>query len=61
MASEEHLKILMHGVERWNQWREKNPEIEPDLDEANLWMADLSEAKLSEADLLVGNNYSTFY
>jgi len=57
MASEEHLKILMHGVERWNQWREKNPEIEPDLDEANLWMedlskADLSAAKLSEADLI---------
>ncbi len=55
MASEEHLKILMHGVERWNQWREKNPEIEPDLDEANRWMEDLSKADLSVAGLTRAN------
>ena len=51
MANEEHLKILKQGVAAWNQWRKQNPEIIPDLSEANLRRADLSEADLSEADL----------
>lgn len=36
MAYEEHLEILGQGVAVWNQWREKNPKIAPDLAEANL-------------------------
>src|SRR5579864_6817578 len=36
MANPEHLNILKQGVETWNQWREEHPEIEPDLQEANL-------------------------
>ncbi len=66
MANEEHLKILKQGVEAWNQWREKNPEIKPDLvkailtntnlsganlTNANLWVTNLSEANLTEANL----------
>ncbi len=51
MANEEHLKILKQGVEAWNEWREKNPQITPDLSKANLIMADLSGADLSGADL----------
>jgi hypothetical protein len=31
MANPEHLEILKQGVEAWNEWREKNPDIEPDL------------------------------
>lgn len=36
MANPEHLKILEQGVEVWNRWREANPEIRPDLIEAEL-------------------------
>jgi len=42
MANEEHLKILKQRIEAWNEWREKNPQITPDLSGANLIMADLS-------------------
>jgi len=51
MANEEHLAILKRGVEAWNQWREKNPDIGPDLGEANLIGAHLSGADLSKANL----------
>lgn len=36
MASQEHLTIFRRGQEVWNQWRDENPEITPDLSEANL-------------------------
>src|SRR2546426_614142 len=61
MANQEHLDILKQGVERWNQWRKKHPEIQPDLSKAylkgaNLYGAELgavnlSGARLMEADL----------
>jgi hypothetical protein len=41
MANEEHLARLKQGVEAWNQWRDKHPEIYPDLREADLAGADL--------------------
>src|SRR5258706_4812052 len=47
----EHLKILRQGVEAWNQWRTKNPEIEPYLRDASLHGADLSRAYFTGADL----------
>jgi uncharacterized protein YjbI with pentapeptide repeats len=31
MANEEHVKILMQGVDAWNQWRMENPDVRPDL------------------------------
>ncbi len=31
MVNPEHLEILKQGVEAWNQWRENNPDVEPDL------------------------------
>jgi hypothetical protein len=51
MANEEHLNILKQGVEAWNQWRKENPEIRPDLSEANLREANLSGINLDGAGL----------
>jgi uncharacterized protein YjbI with pentapeptide repeats len=36
MANPEHLEILKHGVEEWNKWRLKHPDIRPDLTSAYL-------------------------
>jgi|GEM_PF-1000201 len=51
MANEEHLAILSQGVMAWNQWRQDNPELTPDLSGANLSDASLSGANLSRVDL----------
>ena len=51
MANPEHFAKLKEGVEPWAQWRDENPRIEPDLDEADLGGADLRGAWLSEANL----------
>ena len=55
MANEEHLRILKQGVEVWNQWRGKNPEVRPDLSGADLSDANLSETDLSGANLIGAN------
>ena len=39
MANPEHLQILIQGVEVWTKWREKHPEIRPDLRGGSLWVA----------------------
>jgi len=49
MANPEHLAILRQGVEVWNQWREENPDIQPDFMEAELFNEDLRGADLSKA------------
>jgi len=36
MANPEHVEILKQGVNVWNEWREENREIRPDLREADL-------------------------
>jgi uncharacterized protein YjbI with pentapeptide repeats len=51
MAAEEHLQIIRQGVAVWNEWREKNPELIPDLSKANLHKADLNFANLRDANL----------
>ncbi|MBZ4218968.1 MAG: pentapeptide repeat-containing protein [Chlorobium sp.] len=51
MANSEHLKLLKEGVATWNIWRQENPEIHPDLQEAPLATLDLRGANLAEADL----------
>jgi uncharacterized protein YjbI with pentapeptide repeats len=51
MANQEHVDRLKAGVEAWNQWRQEQPEIEPDLSGANLSYADLAGANLSYATL----------
>ena len=61
MANPEHLEILKQGVEVWNKWQRDNPDIIPNLigvdlngvnlREAYFWRANLSGAKIMEADL----------
>lgn len=51
MANEEHLAILMQGVEIWNRWRNEHLDTMPDLSGADLCSIDLSRADLSETDL----------
>lgn len=37
MANQEHLEILLGGnVDKWNKWREENPDIVPDLSETEI-------------------------
>jgi uncharacterized protein YjbI with pentapeptide repeats len=42
MANPEHLEILKQGVEVWNDWRKKYPDIQPFLVDADLSGIDLS-------------------
>jgi len=51
MTNEEHLALLRQGINVWNNWRESNPEIRPNLLAADLRGADLREADLSGANL----------
>jgi hypothetical protein len=51
MANEEHLKLIKQGVEAWNAWRHENPDIRPDLSEADLDGARLGKVDLRGADL----------
>ena len=60
MANKEHLDILDQGVEVWNQWREDNPDLKPDLSHGilnhmNLNKADLRFTNLVEAKLVDTN------
>lgn len=52
MANPEHFAKLKEGVEAWNQWRTVNPDIAPDLREADLSGITLYEANLSKANLI---------
>jgi uncharacterized protein YjbI with pentapeptide repeats len=51
LANAEHVAKLTEGVERWNQWKGQNPELRPDLSEADLEGVKLTGADLSGAYL----------
>jgi hypothetical protein len=36
MANDEHVAILKKGVDAWNEWRERNTDVRPDLRAVNL-------------------------
>jgi selenocysteine lyase/cysteine desulfurase len=60
MANEEQLELLEGGTKAWNRWREANPDIRIDLEEADLrekqlYRANLSGANLVKADLSGAN------
>lgn len=45
------LAILMRGVVHWNKWRQRNPEVIPSLDGADLRGADLRNAMLFDTNI----------
>jgi hypothetical protein len=55
MANPEHVAMLKRGVEKWNQWRKDNPDIEIDLMGVSLSKLDLDKANLSRAHLNFAN------
>ena len=59
MANDEHLALLRQGTAVWNQWRERNPDVVPDLEAADLSGADLSGADLRRANLCIACLYDT--
>jgi len=59
MANQEQLEILAQGVAAWNAWRKKNPDVRPDLGEAEFSGADLQNANLKWAKLQGANLQGT--
>jgi Pentapeptide repeats (8 copies) len=60
MADKEHFERLMHDVPAWNEWRQENSKVKPDLSYAvmrgaDLMLANLAGADLHEADLVLAN------
>jgi uncharacterized protein YjbI with pentapeptide repeats len=68
MANREQLELLKEGIDAWNDWREKNPDVQPNLEDADLQglnlckanfkgillrRANLQNANLCEANLTV--------
>lgn len=51
MAKPEHLEILKRGVDVWNKWRGENPNLLPDLTEANLYGKNLGDIDFFHTDL----------
>jgi uncharacterized protein YjbI with pentapeptide repeats len=51
MADNNQITILSQGVEIWNKWREENPDVLIDLNNAKLMHMNLKNANLAEADL----------
>jgi hypothetical protein len=52
VANDEHLALLRQGTAVWNEWRDRNPEVKPDLFDAVLPQEDLKGANLSGAKLI---------
>src|SRR5262249_46060131 len=55
MANDKQLTQLRQSVHGWNEWREKNPEVEPNLRGADLSEADLAGVNFIEARLVETN------
>jgi uncharacterized protein YjbI with pentapeptide repeats len=55
MATPEHSERLREGVFAWDEWRDSNPDLVPNLHEADLSGADLNRANLKGADLSGAN------
>lgn len=55
MPDIEHLKIIRQGVKIWNEWREENADVNPDLSEAHLAGKNLTEANLLGVNLRCAN------
>ena len=53
MASDEHLEILKQGIAIWNEWREQNTLVVPDLSGENLHEIDLARTYRNEKSIYV--------
>ena len=51
MPNYEHLAVLRNGVEAWNNWRNANPDIKPNLKRATLTGECLCGANFQGANL----------
>lgn len=51
MADPNHLKFVLQGRDAWDSWRNQNPDIVPDLSEADLRGADMKFANFRRANL----------
>src|SRR5438309_5470119 len=51
MANEEHLSVLRKGCFAWNEWRERNLEVYPDLSYADLTEANLGDVNFAGVNL----------
>jgi hypothetical protein len=49
--TEVHIRTLKQGVEHWNQWRDQNPQIRPELVGADLTSINLQGANLKDGKL----------
>ncbi len=59
MANRQQLSTLKQGTLPWNEWRKKNPDVRPDLREADLSGVNLRGANLSGANLEAAELAST--
>lgn len=55
MANNEHVNLLQQDSDDWNQWREQNPEIIPDLSGMSLNEPDFLGVNLRRANLSGAN------
>ncbi len=55
MANNDHLTILRCGVDFWNRWRQDNPDIAPDLSNADLAKANFRHANFKSANFVRAN------
>jgi hypothetical protein len=51
MTESNPLEIISHGIDSWNQWRQRNPGEVPQLAGADFSEMDMEGINLSEADL----------
>ena len=51
MPNKTQLRIVRKGAAAWNEWRQKNPDVAVDLDDADLSELDLNGACFSKAHL----------
>lgn len=49
--NKKHLKVFRRGVTSWNKWRDKNPDVIPELTGIELDTENLDGINLSQADL----------
>jgi uncharacterized protein YjbI with pentapeptide repeats len=61
MANPEHLALLKQGIRAWNEWRQTNPDIKPNLSEADLSGVNLSGINFSKANLSRGRLHADLY